>query len=195
VSQVSRLIDHAEQGVRHQQVAVLEAQAKEGDLSKSYELGYKTFKSLNAALNYTLKTIEKDLPKLNTIADKISLMQGVSRGFDYHVLKAITGPQARKYNGGSGEAGIDAVNEVAEHLLKFLTAHCHKMSEEELCSAITIAPSSTEGYGFYRPVDIVKEEFLKVLELNSVVNKSKIEIVNGVLSGADSCIWSWYRPK
>jgi hypothetical protein len=55
------------------------------------------------------------------------------------------------------------VNDLAECWLSFLTAHHRQMSESEFRAAVTMAPSPTEDYGFFRPLDIMKTEFLKVL--------------------------------
>ena len=49
----------------------------------------------------------------------VSQVLAAVRGMDYHIFGAITGPQAKKYNGGRGEIGLEMQREVAEQLKEF----------------------------------------------------------------------------
>jgi hypothetical protein len=114
---VQRLAEHAEEGVRRAKWSAARAAAEAGDTSAAAEALFFKVKSFSASLNLFRKQHEllmggKKRPV--AVRQRIQSMAGLTTGFDAALLKAITGPDRKKYNGSRGEIGLDGQREVAD---------------------------------------------------------------------------------
>mmetsp|Transcript_22981 Transcript_22981/g.45620 ORF Transcript_22981/g.45620 Transcript_22981/m.45620 type:complete len:446 (-) Transcript_22981:204-1541(-) len=58
----------------------------------------------------------KGSSKLANFRERVETVQAAAKGMDYQIYCAITGPNAKKYNGSRGEAGLEAHADVAKAL-------------------------------------------------------------------------------
>lgn len=106
-------------------------------------------KLINAARNVFAKQYSK-LAQHPTAAARLRVMIGLTRGFDQHLLKAITGQNRAKYNGKHGEDGSEGQLAVSAAWRQFLMEQGRALSEEDwkLCADFVFEKLPTEAYGF-----------------------------------------------
>ena len=145
---VNRLLEHVDEALRREKFDMLRANAEQ-DPAAAAQLHFSKVKSFNAARNMFAKQFSK-LPQQPTAAARLRAMIGLTRGFDIHLLKAITGPNRAKYNGKHGEEGMDGQLEVSTAWSEFLTAQGKELSEADwtLCASFVFEELPTAAYGF-----------------------------------------------
>jgi len=74
-----------------------------GRVAKTFAKGALTFKGARALF---VKLV-KGFGALPDAVERMESVIGAARGMDYHVHAAITGPEAKQYNGSRGETGLD----------------------------------------------------------------------------------------
>ena len=167
---VQRLSEHAVEGLRRDKWRAASAAAEEGDASAAAEALFFSVKSFGAALNLFKKQHAK-LGKVPSVRQRIQTMAGLSTGFDAALLKAITGPDAKKYNGGRGEIGIDGQQDVADLWGEFLLgAVSGAMTLDDwrlACDAVWLR-RPTAAYGFDGYGDLIRSDSA----LQEAINRS-----------------------
>ena len=126
------------------------------------ELVFETCKTLEAATNLFVKhhralvgeekngKLAKELQSLD-LAHKIQYLAGMARGHDVLLLKAITGPRARHYNGKWGELAVESQTVLAGKFVDFLHDESERMSDQEwvaVCRAVH-EKRPTAAYGMW----------------------------------------------
>jgi hypothetical protein len=86
------------------------------------------------------------------------------------ILKAITGPNAKKYNGSRGEEGIEVHDECGAVLLQLFLDVCVDVGDEKFEELIAFIENNNKcsPYGFSNYADFVSSDILKE---NKVWNK------------------------
>ena len=106
-----------------------------------------------------------DAKSSSTQAARLKTTIAASRGMDYHLLKAITGKDCKKYNGSRGEEGIELQEEICRDfadLYDYIKGRGDKRKDELLAELLDFCQkndsSKCEAYGFYRYDHFIKNK-------------------------------------
>jgi hypothetical protein len=98
---MSLIYSHVEEGVLRKECD--RDGGTRGRVAKTFAKGALTFKGARALF---VKLV-KEFGELPDAVERMESVIGAARGMDYHVHAAITGADAKQYNGSRGESGLD----------------------------------------------------------------------------------------
>jgi len=121
---------------------------------------------------------------------RMHMTLAATRGVDYHIYKAITGPKCKLYNGSRGELGIDLHEQICGDLRQLLIDCATSLTQEELVTFLTFCNGKTstkcEPYGF-RPY-----AFYMSSDILSAGIKERSNISFAAFTNPPSDATAWY---
>lgn len=140
------LIEHAKQAAFRKEGA--EAGGVASEVAAQFAKSSMKFAGARSLFNKLVKKSEK----IGSVTERVDTVLAAAKGMDFHIYTAITGPQAKKYNGGRGELGLEAHQEVADALVGLFCAVAPRLSDSQFDAFMAFIqdPKSTrcEPYGF-----------------------------------------------